>query len=119
MQALFLYLKSNFLFQLEMYDSLEYYTKAAIGTSANVGNKLIKARAHSIIANYHLHHTGNYYDAFLHFQDVLKLSEQLELAKGLAVANNGIGMIYEKLSDPGKALLYYKKHRTIFRKRGI
>lgn len=118
MQALFLYLKSNFLFQLEMYDSLEYYTKAAIGISAGVGNKLIKARAHSIIANYHLHHTGNYYDAFLHFQDVLKLSEQLELAKGLAVANNGIGMIYEKLSDPGKALLYYKKASDYFQEEG-
>ncbi len=118
MLALFLYLKSNFLFQLEMYDSLEHYTKAAIAISDNAGNKLIKARAHSIIANYYLHHTGNYYDAFLHFQDVLKLSEQLELAKGLAVANNGIGMIYERLSDPEKALLYYKKALDYFQKEG-
>lgn len=116
--ALFLYLKSNLLFQLEKFDSLEYYAQSAIALSDSIGNKLLKARTQNVIASYYVLHAGNYHEAFLHFLDVLKLSEQVGSTKGMASASNNIGLIYRRLNEPKKALKYFQNALDYFQKEG-
>lgn len=76
-----------------------------------------------------LNYLGDYQPAIEQFQNALRTFEQIKYNEGIAKSCNGIGMVYENLSQStvaikdneenyNKALVYYKRSLDIFRQIG-
>lgn len=97
-------------------NSREYYEKAwSISTQLN--DSFLTAFCHSGLGNYYLN-TKRYNEAISHFRACAKLFEIMGATFHLAVANNNLAVVHDKMKNDEKALTHYRAALNCYRDMG-